>query len=129
MNKDETIVEENLVLKSMVDRSGTRPELDSLVEGRVIVIEKSSVFVDLAPFGTGTIYGREFINARDIIKKINVGDSITAKVVERENDDGYIELSLKEARQALIWSEAEEAIKNKIIFELPVKDANKGGLI
>ena len=60
---------ENLVLKSIVDRSITKPEVNSLVEGSVILIEKSSVFVALSPFGTGIIYGREFINARDIIKK------------------------------------------------------------
>ncbi len=105
------------------------PQQNDLVEGPVISIDTASVYVDLRPFGTGIIYGREFINSRDVIKKINIGDSITAKVVEEENEDGYIELSLKEARQAMVWSEAEEAVKNKAIFELPVKDANKGGLI
>jgi small subunit ribosomal protein S1 len=29
----------------------------------------------------------------------------------------------------LIWSEAEEAIREKRVFELPISDANKGGLI
>ena len=120
---------ENLVLNSILDRSASRPEVDSLVEGPVILIEKSSVYVDLAPFGTGIIYGREFINAKDIIKKISLGDKIKAKIVEVENADGYVELSLKEAKQALIWSEAEKAIKGKAILELEVKDANKGGLI
>jgi len=38
-------------------------------------------------------------------------------------------LSLKEARQAVIWNEAEQAIKDKKILELPVKEANKGGLM
>src|SRR3989338_6447778 len=120
---------ENLVLKSIADRSMSRPELDSLVEGPVISIEKSSVFVDLSPFGTGIIYGREFINAKDIIKKISIGDVIKAKIVEVENEDGYTELSLKEAKQALAWSEAEKAIKSKIAVSLEIKDANKGGLI
>ena len=120
---------ENMVLKSIVDRSKKKPEADALVEGPVILIKKSSVFVDLSPFGTGIIYGREFINAKDIIKKINLGDIIKAKVVEAENEEGYIELSLKEAKQALTWSEAEKAIKAKTIFDLEVKDANKGGLI
>ncbi|OGI97899.1 hypothetical protein A3A11_00960 [Candidatus Nomurabacteria bacterium RIFCSPLOWO2_01_FULL_43_15] len=129
MNKDEVIKEENPVLKSIVDRSGSRPEVDSLVEGPVILIEKSSVFVDLSPFGTGIIYGREFINAKDIIKKISLGDIIKAKIVDVENEDGYTELSLKEAKQALAWSEAEKAIKAKIALDLEVKDANKGGLI
>lgn len=105
------------------------PAIGDVIEGPVINIEKAAVYVDLAPFGTGIIYGKEFITARDIIKKINVGDSIAAKVIDTEHKEGYIELSLKEARQALIWSEAEEAIKNKTSLELPVMEANKGGLI
>lgn len=121
--------EENLVLKSITDRSHSKPEPESLVEGSVILIKKSSVYLDLSPFGTGIIYGREFINAKDIIRKINIGDLVKAKVIETENENGYIELSLREARQALIWSEAEKAIKSKTIFDLEIKDANKGGLI
>ncbi len=127
--KEEEVITENLVLKSIVDRSGYRPEIGSLVEGPVILVRKSSVYVDLAPFGTGIIYGREFINAKDIIKKIALGDIIKAKVVDSENEDGYIELSLKEAKQALTWSEAEKAIKAKTVMDLEIKDANKGGLI
>ncbi|MBP6884179.1 MAG: S1 RNA-binding domain-containing protein, partial [Candidatus Pacebacteria bacterium] len=121
MKNEEEVVVENLVLKSIVDRSGTRPEVDSLVEGPVIAIKKSSVFVDLSPFGTGIIYGREFINAKDIIKKIAAGDVIKAKVVETENEDGYTELSLKEAKQALTWNEAEKAIKAKTVMDLEIK--------
>lgn len=105
------------------------PVVGDVVEGTVIAVDKSAVYVDIAPFGTGIIFGREFINAKDIIRKINPGDSIAGKVVSLDNDQGYIEISLKEARQALIWSEAEEAINNKSVFELPVQDANKGGLI
>jgi small subunit ribosomal protein S1 len=131
MKKEEIVKDEkeNLVLKSITDRSLNRPESDSLVEGPVIFIQKSSVFVDLSPFGTGIIYGREFINAKDIIKKISLGDIVKAKVVEAENADGYVELSLREAKQALIWSDAEKAIKAKAIMSLDIKDANKGGLI
>ncbi len=131
MKKEEIIivVEENPILKSIVDRSGSRPEVEALVEGPVILVEKSSVYVDLSPYGTGIIYGREFINAKDIIRKINLGDVIRAKVVEAENEDGYIELSLKEAKTALTWNEAEKAIKAKTVLTLEIKDANKGGLI
>ena len=113
----------------MLEKTDLPPKVESLVEGPVIDIQKSSVYIDLAPFGTGIIYGREFINAKDIIKKINIGDTVKAKVVEAENENGYVELSLKEAKQALIWSEAEKAIKSKTQFELVIKEANKGGLI
>jgi len=119
---------ENL-MAAIFNKVDNLPSVGDLVEGSVIGIEKSRLYVNLQPYGTGIIYGREFIGARDIIKKINPGDIIAAKVVEVENDDGYIELSLKEARQAMIWSEAEEAIKNKTVLDLPVQEANKGGLI
>ncbi|HEY0979911.1 MAG TPA: S1 RNA-binding domain-containing protein [Candidatus Paceibacterota bacterium] len=111
------------------ERETPHPRLEDLVEGPVIAVGKAAVYIDLAPYGTGIIYGREFIAVRDLIKKTNVGDIIKAKVVEIENADGYVELSLKEAKQALLWSEAERAIKDKTIFDLTIKEANKGGLI
>ncbi len=113
----------------MLASTATPPNDGDLLEGTVIAIDKKGVFVDLPPFGTGIIYGREYILARDVIKKINIGDKVSAKVVDPSNKEGYIELSLKEARQALIWTEAEQAINQKTILELPIKEANKGGLI
>lgn len=107
----------------------TPPNVLDIVEGKVIAIDKKGVFVDISPIGTGIIYGWELQNARDIIKKMNVGDTVAAKVVDVENPEGYFELSLKEARQTLLWSEAEEVIREKRILELPVMEANKGGLI
>ena len=117
------------VMTKYVADSVTPPSEGDLVEGPVIGIEKSAIFIDLHPYGTGIIYGREFIAARDIIKKIGIGDKVGAKVVDTNNEDGYIELSLKEAKQALIWGEAADAIRDRKIFELPITEANKGGLI
>jgi small subunit ribosomal protein S1 len=112
-----------------VDTEPARPKIDEIVEGPVIAVDKAAIYINLAPFGTGIIYGREYIAARDLIKKTNIGDVIKAKVVDAENEDGYVELSLKEAKAALTWSDAEAAIKARTIFELTIKDANKGGLI
>lgn len=115
--------------KLVIDKNIPIPKNEDLVEGLVISITRSAIYVDLKPYGTGIIFGREYLNAKEIIKKISVGDLVKAKIVEIEGEDGYIELSLKEARQALIWSEADDAIKNKSVLELTVKEANKGGLI
>lgn len=104
-------------------------ELEQIIEGEVITITKKAVYVNLNPHGTGIIYGREFLNARDILRNITPGDTVKGKIVDLENEDGYIELSLKEARQALIWGEAEKIMKAKTIVKLPVGEANKGGLI
>ncbi|MES2953672.1 MAG: S1 RNA-binding domain-containing protein [Patescibacteria group bacterium] len=117
------------LMDDLVKNSPTPPAAGKLIEGTVIGTGKLALYIDLGVFGTGIIFGREYLNARDIIKKMNAGESITAKVVEGENEDGYIELSLKEARQAVVWKEADDAIRSKEVFELPVKDANKGGII
>lgn len=119
----------NSPMTTMVAESPQPPQIGDLLEGTVSAIGRARVFVDLPPFGSGIIYGREYQNARDILRKVQVGDTIAAKVVDDKNEDGYLELSLKEARQALIWSDAEEAMTKQTILNLPVKEANKGGLI
>ena len=64
-----------------------------------------------------------------MLRKANAGDTISAKVVDPAGREGYIELSLKEARQAAIWGEAEQAILAQTSYSLTVEEANKGGLI
>ena len=110
-------------------RSQEPPKEGDIVEGKVLALDRARLYIDLPPFGTGVIYGREYMNAREVIKRTNVGDIVAAKVISIDTKDGYIELSLKEARQAVLWAEAEEAVKQKLSFELVVKEANKGGLI
>lgn len=117
------------VMEEVLKSSPTPPQVGTLVEGKAIAKGKLALYVDIPPFGTGIIFGREYLNARDIIKKVNIGDIITGKIVDIEGEKGYIELSLKEAKQALIWNEADVAIRNKDVFELIVKEANKGGLL
>lgn len=129
---DTSVTEEKVDLGPMgnlLAAVAKRPAIDDVVEGPVVAIGRARIFVDLTPYGTGIIYGREYLSARDTLKNVHVGDTITAKVVGDDNDEGYIELSLREARQALIWNEAEVAAQKKAVFELPITEANKGGLI
>lgn len=123
----EVIVENPAMISATLDQKQLKVE--DVIEGSVLAVEKSAVYVDVKPYGTGIIYGYEFIQAKDVIKKLNIGDVVTAKVTELENSAGYIELSLKEAKQALMWADAEEAVKQKKTLSLMVKEANRGGLI
>jgi len=117
------------IMSGYIEAVKTLPSEDDVVAGTVSAIGRARVYIDIPQIGTGIIYGKEYMNARDILRKVGVGDGIEAKVVMSENEDGHIELSLKEARQALIWSDAEAAVKSGAILSLEVKEANKGGLI
>ncbi len=116
-------------MAGMIEGIATPPRVGDVIEGTIIELVRGRLYVDLPPFGTGIIYGREYLNAADVLRKANPGDTITAKVVDASGLEGYIELSLKEARQAAIWSEAEQAIAGQTVFTLAVEEANKGGLI
>jgi len=116
-------------MDALLAESQTPPGTGDTVEGPVIAIGSGKIYINLPPFGTGIIYGREYLAARDVLRKVALGDTVSAKIVGGSHKEGYIELSLKEARQAMIWSDAERAIAGGTVFEIPVKDANKGGLI
>lgn len=105
------------------------PKTGELISGTVLSRRGPFVYVDLGPYGTGVVYGREFYNARDIIKTLETGDAVTAKVIEVENEDGYTELSFCEAGKDKMWLEAEALMKNKMPVPLLVLSANKGGLV
>lgn len=117
------------LMDDMIKLSPLPPEDGAIIEGTVIAKEKKALYIDVPPFGTGLIFGREYLNAKDIIKKVSIGDSVTAKIINFQGEDNYIELSLKEAKQAIIWDDAEKATRSKAQFNLLIKDANKGGLI
>ncbi len=55
-------------MESLLEATGKRPANDDVVEGPVIAIGRARVFVDLFPFGTGIIYGREYLSARESLK-------------------------------------------------------------
>ena len=122
-------VDQGHPMSRLADKIATPPKAGDVVEGTIIELVRGRLYVDLPPFGAGIIYGREYLNAADVLRKANPGDTITAKVVDPAGLDGYIELSLKEARQAAIWGEAEAAIINQSVYNLVVEEANKGGLI
>ena len=123
------IIDPSHPMAKFSERIATPPKIGDLVDGAIIALERGRVYVDLPPFGTGIIYGREYLNAADVLRKANAGDTITAKVVDPSGYEGYFELSLKEARQAALWGEAEQAIVAETIYTLPIEEANKGGLI
>jgi small subunit ribosomal protein S1 len=103
--------------------------LGDLVEGTVLGIGRSAVYFDLGPQGTGIIYGREFLQEKGTLKDVKPGEKVTAKIVELENEHGYIELSLKEAGRELTWDRLKEKKNSEEVFKVKIVGANKGGLL
>ena len=103
--------------------------IGDIVEGKIIGFGQSAVYVDLSPVGAGIIFGREFYRAKTELKKKQIGDKIFAKIVDHENEDGYIELSLSEAGREIGWDRLRQLKENGQIIKVKILGANKGGLI
>jgi len=99
------------------------------VEGTIVARDRSSLFIDLGINGTGIIYGREFYEAKEAIKNLQIGDKIFAKVIELENDEGYKELSLKDAVKEMSWLKLKKLKESGQLLNVRISGVNKGGLL
>ena len=99
-----------------------------LYEATLMEKAKRAAYFDLGRFGTGVVYGIEFTNANHILKRLQAGETIAVKVVDPENDDGYVELSLTEAGKQKSWEEVKELKERGEIVAVHITGANWGGL-
>jgi len=103
-------------------------KVGDLVEGKMLEKGKKKLFLDLGKYGLGVVYGAEVSNAKNLLKDLNVGDTVHAKVVELDNDEGYIEVSLSEAGKQKAWTEVSELKEKGEILQVKISGFNKGGL-
>ena len=101
----------------------------TLVEGTVVAILKNKVLVDLGGVATGIISGQESHDSSGTAKGLQVGDSISAYVLEEENEDGLVVLSLRKASQQKTWDKFVAAFENGEALTVTANEANKGGLL
>lgn len=107
--------------------SSVRP--GDLVKG--VVLEKNSkrLVVDLGRAGTGAVYWNEMQNAREIVRGLKIGDELSAKVIQVDNEEGMIELSLSQADKQKAWSELQEIKDKEEVLTVKASKFNRGGLI
>ena len=120
--------------KMMEEMLLTMPEIKlpipgTLVDGKVVNLYKNKILVDLNGVSTGLISGREAKDSADTLKTIKVGDDISAYVIESENDEGYVLLSLRKANQEKTWKQFNDAFEKQTVITVVAKEANKGGLL
>lgn len=105
------------------------PKPGTILQGQVISVSKNNVIVDLGPAGIGMVYPGEFYDNPERMKTLKPGDTISAVLVELENEDGYRELSLRSAQMTTAWQDIKEKMDKDELVTTTVVNINKGGLI
>lgn len=117
------------LMADLLKQASKRPKNGEIVKGRVLEVGKNTVFIDLGNAGTGVLLGREVKENRELIKSLKPGDEISAMVLEEENENGLIELSLQAAHREQVWDTLKELMIKKEITKAKITAANRGGLM
>lgn len=105
------------------------PNPGELVDGSVIAVYKNKILVDIGGIATGIISGKESRDSGDTLKTLQTNQKISAYVIEGENDEGYIVLSLRKASQEKTWKRFSDAFEKGQVIDVKSHEANKGGLL
>jgi len=128
--KKETKVPEKVSeMDTLMNQSPKLPRPGDIVTGKVLEVGKNSVFIDLGNAGTGVLLGREIKENKVMIKALKPGQEISAMVIEVENDNGQIELSLQAATQEKAWDTLRDLLRKQETIPVKVVAANRGGLM
>ena len=105
--KDKKAVTENSspMAQLLKDNPIKVPKEGEKVKGKVIQIDNNAVYVDLLELGTGVVYGKEVKDGFVGRGKLQIDDEVTAIIVDLENEDGYVELSVREAARDEAWDD------------------------
>ncbi len=105
------------------------PKAGTILQGQIISVSKNNAVIDLGSAGIGIVYPGEFYDNPERMKVLKPGDTVSAILVELENEDGYRELSLRAAQMTTAWQDIKEKMDKDEVVSTTVININKGGLI
>lgn len=122
---------ENKVMEKLLQESPpaivVRP--GELVEGAVVFRGKNKLLIDIQGIAIGIVSGRELRDSFNTFKDLHVGNAVSALVLEEENDEGMIVMSLRMASQQKAWERFHQLVEQEETMKFTAQEANKGGLI
>src|SRR3989338_4190411 len=107
----------------------TIPKVGETVSGIVIAISPREILIDINGFKTGIIRGLGLEDKDQIYPNLRLGDQIEVNVLELENEEGQVELSLASTGKLRASEAAIDAKIKGMTVEAKVLDANRGGLM
>ncbi|MDD4628705.1 MAG: S1 RNA-binding domain-containing protein [Candidatus Peribacteraceae bacterium] len=100
-----------------------------LVNGSVVYKGKNKLLIDIGGTTTGIVSGRELRDSFNTFRALTIGDEVAALVLEEENDEGMVVLSLRMASQQKAWERFHKLVEQDTTMEFIAQEANKGGLL
>ena len=114
-------------LEALYEESFKNCEEGTITEGRVVVIQKDRVIVDIGYKSEGIISTNQFMP--DELDTLAIGDRIQVYIEQREDAEGNLLLSKEKADKMKIWDELEVAHQEEREVQGKVVSRIKGGMM
>lgn len=110
---------------------GTTVKTGDIVEGKVVKIEDSEVYVDIGYKYDGIIPIRELsaLHLENAAAGVELNQTVTVKVVSINDNKEQLILSKRAVDSERAWEELAKKFESQEIFEVVVSDVVKGGLV
>ena len=114
-----------------LESSFRKIEEGEIITGTVISITEEEVTVDLRYYAQGIIPASNLSNDPDyqVFEQLHEGDEISATVIKRDDGQGNILLSMKEANDVLAWDVLERLRDEKEIVNVKIGRSVSGGVV
>jgi len=114
-----------------LEASFRKIQVGDIIKGTVISVSEEEITVDLNYYTQGIIKVENFSNDPDfaVLEEIHVGDEIEATVVRRDDGQGNMELSRKEANDTLAWEKLTEMLEAGTVNTVRVKESVPSGVV
>src|SRR5947208_6731037 len=95
---------------ALFERSLKQPKQGEVVTGRVVLVGRDTVTIDIGYKSEGHIRVEEFVDRNGEIT-VHEGDTVDVYFEASDNESGEIVLSRQKAEQFKIWREIEQAFE------------------
>lgn len=102
-----------------------------IISGIVIGVNEEEVVLDLKYYTQGIIKVEDLSNDPDfnVFEEVKEGDVIEATVVRRDDGQGNIQLSRKEANDVLAWEKLQQMMDEQTTVKVRIKESVPAGVI
>ena len=105
------------------------PKPGDVLDGKILFKGKTKLIIDIGGVASGIISGRELRDSFNTYQNLVVGSDVNAMVLEEENEEGMMVMSLRKVSQQKAWDRINDLIAEDGTMAFVPQEANKGGLL
>jgi small subunit ribosomal protein S1 len=106
------------------------PQAGQIRTGVIASIAPSQVLVSIGAKSEGVVSGRELEQLTPEEREaLKVGEEVPVYILNPEDENGNVVLSLRRAQEQLSWENVEKMLEGEGVYESKIVGFNKGGLI